>query len=207
MTYKLIDKEHDIKVPYGMVKNFVDNGLYQRPQKRGYLKSKLDEFVDIDLVREFANYDGPIRTNTTFYFTYMDDDGHSWPAQPHTDVISCIATHAIPLDYHSNWKYDWGGSLYLYREDSISDEYKEIMPKLNVENPKQEDIDSWNELKKWEVNFELEYELDLTNTKTVLFTRDTWHGVADVHTTGGIAYRRILIVNYHKRDMKCAFGD
>ena len=86
-------------------------------------------------------------------------------------------------------------------------EGKEIMPKLNVENPKQEDIDSWNELKKWEVNFELEYELDLTNTKTVLFTRDTWHGVADVHTTGGIAYRRILIVTYHKRDMKCAFGD
>ena len=50
----------------------------------------------------------------------------------------------------------------------------------------------------------------LTDDESVLFTRDTWHGVGDVQITGllsEVAYRRILIVNYHKEDMKCAFGD
>jgi len=217
MTYKLIEKDRDIKVPIGKVKDYVDTGLYQYPQKRGFLKIYSDEYLlDIDLVREFTNYDGPIRTNTTFHFTYMDISGYAWPSQPHTDVISCLATHAIPLDsvYSARpgqyWNNEWGGSLCLYNEESIPDDYKEIVPKLNIENPKQEDIDLWNDMKTWGIGPDIEYEMYLTDNESVLFTRDTWHGVGDVQITGllsQVAYRRILIVNYHKEDMNCAFGD
>ena len=78
------------------------------------------------------------------------------------------------------------------------------MKKLRVENPKKEDIEHWNEIKKKDVNFDLVYSYKMSSKQSIIFkhTEDSWHGVEKT-----LRDRKVLIVAYLDKNIKCRFGD
>lgn len=198
MTYTLLDKP-SVDIDDLVLTMFVDQTLYQEPTVRSFAKIRDDRFINEQFVREFTDFDGEMRIDTTLYITHVQED-FAYGSQPHLDVKSGIATHVISLN--DDWNDDWGGHVNLY--SNVSNEYKDIMKKLRVESPKQEDIKLWNDIKKKDVDFDIEYSYKMSSKQSIIFkhTEDSWHGVEKT-----LRDRKVLIVAYHDKNMKCRFGD
>jgi len=198
MNYTLLDKP-SVDIDDLVLTMFVDQALYQKPTVRSFAKIRDDRFINEQFVREFTDFDGEMRIDTTFYITHVKDK-FAYGSQPHLDVKSGIATHVISLN--DEWNDEWGGHLNLY--SNVSDEYKDIMKKLRAESPKQEDIEHWNDIKKKDVNFDIEYSYKMSSKKSIIFkhTENSWHGVEKTFKD-----RKVLIIAYHDKNIKCRFGD
>ena len=86
MNYTLLDKP-SIDIDDLVLTMFVDQTLYQEPTIRSFAKIRDNRFIDEQFVREFTNFDGEMRIDTTLYITHVQDD-FRYGSQPHLDVKS-----------------------------------------------------------------------------------------------------------------------
>jgi len=201
MSFFRIFQKPKIILPDLEMKEFIDSGLYQYPTKRAFCKLYDETLINENEVREFTNFDGEMRINKRVYKTFVEND-FAYGSQPHLDVESSLATQVFSLN--NDWDDEWGGHLYFYDYEDVSDEYKKIMQKLIIESPKKEDVDTWNQLKIKDTNFKYLYVYKMSSQNSILFKNGplTWHGVDKTEKE-----RTVLIVTYHDKNKKCEFGD
>ena len=201
MSFFRIFQKPKIILPELEMKEFIDSGLYQYPTKRAFCKLYDDSLIDENEVRDFTNFDGEMRINKRVYKTFVENS-FAYGAQPHLDVESNLATQVFSLN--DDWDDEWGGHLYFYDYEDVSDEYKKIMQKLIIESPKKEDVDTWNQLKIKDTNFKYLYVYKMSSQNSILFKNGplAWHGVDKTEKE-----RTVLIVTYHDKNKKCEFGD